>query len=377
MQKARTKILVYLVMAMMLFVCLPVRADELGDKQQQLNSLEKQIQAQKNLISKSKAQEKSVTKAIKSLEQQIASTQRQIQALTSAVKNKQLSIEQTQTAIQEKEADLTERSRYLSSRLVQVFEMGQGGYLEVILGAQSFSDMLTRFDMLATIVKQDTNLIRTINQDRDELVTTKAQLKNQQNELVSIQHNEQDKKVELAAASEVKQDYLAQIQKERKKYEQALKELEAESQQLQSIIRRLQSGGKYVGTGKFTWPAPGYTRITSDYGMRYHPILKQRKLHTGMDIGAPTGAKIVAADSGKVIYRGSLGGYGNVIIIDHGGGISTLYAHMSAFVAKNGQEVERGTQIGKVGSTGWATGPHLHFEVRENGTPVNPHTYVK
>lgn len=352
-------------------------ADELGDKQKELSTLQQQIAAQKKLISRSKAQEKSVTKAINDLEKQIAGVQRQIKNLNSAVATKQSSIEQTQTAIQEKEADLTERNRYLSSRLVRVFEMGQGGYLEVILGAQSFTDLLTRFDMMATIVKQDTNLIKSISQTRNDLIKAKAALKQQQTELIAIRQDEQAKNVELAAATEVKEDYLKQIQKERKKYEQALNELEAESQQLQSLIRKMQSGGKYVGTGKFIWPAPGYKRISSDYGMRYHPILKVRKLHTGMDIAAPSGAKVLAADSGKVIYRGSLGGYGNVIIIDHGGGISTLYAHMSAFVAKNGQQIERGAQVGKVGSTGWSTGAHLHFEVRENGTPVNPHSYVK
>lgn len=352
-------------------------ADELADRQKELSTLQQQIEAKKRLISKSRAQEKSVTKAIAELERQISTVQREIKNLNSAVAMKQSSIEKTQTEIQEKEADLTERNRYLSNRLVRVFEMGQGGYLEVILGAESFTDMLTRFDMLSTIVKQDTNLITSIRQARTDLMRTKAALKQQQTELIAIRKNEQEKNLELAATSEIKEDYLKQIQNERKKYEQALNELEAESQQLQSLIRKMQSGGKYVGTGKFTWPAPGYKRVTSDYGMRYHPILKVRKLHTGIDIGAPSGAKVMAADSGKVIYRGSLGGYGNVIIIDHGGGISTLYAHMSAFVAKNGQQIERGEQVGKVGSTGWSTGAHLHFEVRKNGTPVNPHSYVK
>ncbi|MGE5453691.1 MAG: murein hydrolase activator EnvC family protein [Methylocystaceae bacterium] len=377
MSKTMRHLTAYLLMSLMLFICVPVRADEIGDKQQELNALQAQIQAKKNLINKARAQEKSVTQAISNLEKQITKAQREIQVLSSAVSKKQLSIEQTQTAIKEKEADLTERNRFLSTRLVQIFEMGKGGYLEVILGAQSFSEMLTRFDMLATIVKQDTSLIKSIGQARNDLVEAKNELNSQKNQLLEIRKDEQEKKVELAATSEVKQDYLKQVQKERKKYEQALKELEAESSQLQSIIRKLQSGGKYMGTGQFTWPAPGYKRISSDYGMRYHPILKVRKLHTGMDIAAPMGAKVLAADGGKVIYRGSLGGYGNVIIVDHGGGISTLYAHMSAFIAKNGQQVNRGDQIGKVGSTGWSTGAHLHFEVRENGTPVNPHSYVK
>jgi len=162
-------------------------------------------------------------------------------------------------------------------------------------------------------------------------------------------------------------------------YAKALDDLEAMSKQLETIIRNLQvntSDQPRRGSGKFTWPAPGYSRITSPFGYRLHPILKQNRLHTGMDIGAPTGAKVVAGEEGTVIHVGSLTGFGNTIIIDHGGGYSTLYAHLSAYSVSKGQEVKKGETIGKVGSTGWATGPHLHFEVRVNGTPVKPDDYL-
>jgi murein DD-endopeptidase MepM/ murein hydrolase activator NlpD len=123
------------------------------------------------------------------------------------------------------------------------------------------------------------------------------------------------------------------------------------------------------------WPAAG--PITSGFGYRIHPIFGTRTLHTGIDIGAPYGAPVVAADSGTVIYAGTMSGYGNVVMVDHGGGISTLYGHLSAFSVGNGQSVGRGTRIASVGCTGYCTGPHLHFEVRINGTPVDPMPYLQ
>jgi murein DD-endopeptidase MepM/ murein hydrolase activator NlpD len=132
----------------------------------------------------------------------------------------------------------------------------------------------------------------------------------------------------------------------------------------------------YAG-GVMKWPTPGYTRVSSPYGMRIHPIYKVKKMHTGIDIDAPSGAKIVAANSGKVILAGWNGGYGNCVIIDHGGGLATLYAHQSKILVSVGDKVQKGDTVGKVGSTGLSTGPHLHFEVRKNGSTTNPIPYVK
>ena len=136
------------------------------------------------------------------------------------------------------------------------------------------------------------------------------------------------------------------------------------------------SGTPYVG-GDFVWPVPGYNGITSKFGMRTHPITGVYKLHTGVDIGAPTGANFVASNKGIVIAAEYNTAYGNFVMIDHGGGIQTLYAHGSQIVTSVGQEVNAGDVVLKVGSTGYATGPHAHFEVRINGTPVEPLTYLQ
>ncbi|MFA6670287.1 MAG: M23 family metallopeptidase, partial [Bacillota bacterium] len=137
----------------------------------------------------------------------------------------------------------------------------------------------------------------------------------------------------------------------------------------------LAQNGEFIG-GKFVWPAPGYTYITSDYGWRLHPIYKTRKYHAGIDIRVPWGKKIVAAGAGKIIYSGTYGGYGKTVMIDHGGGIVTLYAHNSSLKVKVGTVVAAGTTISLAGSTGVSTGPHLHFEVRKDGKVVNPRPWL-
>ena len=128
--------------------------------------------------------------------------------------------------------------------------------------------------------------------------------------------------------------------------------------------------------GVMKWPVPGHTRVSSEYGNRLHPILKTNRFHSGIDIPAPTGTNIIAAGSGTVAFAGTQGGYGRTVILDHGGGIMTLYAHNSQLLVSEGQQVTQGTVIAKAGSTGMSTGPHLHFEVRENGKYVDPNPWI-
>ena len=170
--------------------------------------------------------------------------------------------------------------------------------------------------------------------------------------------------------SDKSSDVIRTLQKE-------LERLEADARALTSTINKGSSSGtKYTG-GVMVWPAPQYTRISSEFGGRTHPVSGEYKYHSGMDLAAPGGSPILAAASGKVIIAGNTGnGYGNYVVIDHGGGITTLYGHCSKLLVKKGQSVSRGQQIAKVGSTGLSTGNHLHFEVRVKGACVNPRKYI-
>ncbi|ADI02624.1 murein hydrolase activator EnvC family protein [Syntrophothermus lipocalidus] len=355
----------------------PAYAGQLEEKQKELRSIQQEIAKRRDQIKKAKQQEKDIMKQIEVIENGMEETRKEIQSLDKQVSVVEGDIDSIQRDIQKAEAHLNEQTDYLAQRLVTVYETGDVSYLEVLLDSTDIVDFLTRYDLLKEIVSQDMQLIEEIQAERADLEQKKKLLEAKKSDLLYTKQKREAQAEFLEEQAGMKQEVLNQVQNQREQYEKALEELEETSRELERLIRSLQKPeSAYQGTGIFCWPAPGYTRVTSEYGMRYHPILGIRKLHTGIDIGAPYGARVVAADGGTVIYTGRMGGYGNTIVVDHGGGVSTLYAHLSAYRTSTGARVDKGDTIGLVGSTGWSTGAHLHFEVRKNGTPVDPRGWI-
>lgn len=361
-------------------VILPVYGTELEEKQRLLQDVNQQINQQRSNVTNAKKKEKTIMNQIWSLDRNINSTDREIRKINDQVTYLNTNINVTERDIGELEKELAEQTDIMSQRLVFAYEEGSNvSYLDVLLSATDIQDFLTRYDYLSSIVDNDAGMIDEIDRAKTELDIKKNQLESQKNQMEDLEEEQQGKKEELKYNKEQKKEILDNVIKERKTYEQALNELEQASAQLEVMIRNIQGVGndKQLGTGVYTWPCPGHGTISSAFGMRYHPILKTRKMHTGVDIAAPSGASIVAADTGTVIYSGWMSGYGQVIVISHGAQMSTLYAHQSALLAAKGASVAKGQVIGRVGSTGFSTGPHLHFEVRANGSPVDPGGYVR
>ncbi|MBR4151236.1 MAG: peptidoglycan DD-metalloendopeptidase family protein, partial [Firmicutes bacterium] len=207
-----------------------------------------------------------------------------------------------------------------------------------------------------------------INQEKQDLLDLKAQL-------LELQDEAEKKKASLEADQIAAAQKREQVQQSNKDLEAQIDAMKKEADALSAQIKLLQSSRAYVG-GKMLWPSQSSTRVTSPFGNRLHPILKVYKLHTGIDIGAPNGTNILAANDGTVISAGYNNSYGYMVMLDHGGGIVTLYAHCSKLLVSKGDAVARGQVIALVGSTGMSTGPHLHFEVRINGVYKNPLEYV-
>lgn len=371
--------------------------DEYNSTQSKLNDTQKQLEAAKKQEATLLGQINSLDQNTYALAKEISWLERQLAEVTQARQNTETElvalVQQLDKRTRELEAtkvELAEKTRILNNRLENIYKNGQIDYLQVVLGSSNFNDFISRLAFMKLILEQDQRILTHIKSlkaaleiqkaqvesEKNKVEVKRARLVEQENQIASITQTKQAKKAQLEAEKKQKEQLLAQARKNKALYEQAERELQNTSNRILSIIRLLQGGSSGTApTGQFLWPTAG--SVTSGFGMRWHPILGGYRLHNGIDIGAPYGQNIVAAESGTVIFAGWLGGYGQTMIIDHGGGISTLYAHTSQMLAGDGQKVNRGSVIAKVGSTGYSTGPHLHFEVRVNGVPQNPLSWLR
>lgn len=361
----------------LLFTSYP-KADQLQDAKNKLNQIQKSITEtkkkkeevinQKNDIA---AQIADLDKKLNATQQELANAQKQLSDITAKLNKTRKELE----AAKQKEKN---QFQTMKERIRAIYISGEWGYLDVLLGAKNFGDFITRLDIVKRIVDFDSNLFESYKQQRELIEQKEEELAQMQKEAQNYKNQIVSRQRELQVAMASREGLMRDLERQQKLYEQQEDELLQQSKQLETVIQQLQAKSKIkYGGGKLLWPVPSSSVITSPFGMRYHPILKQSRMHTGIDIAAETGVSIVAAADGQVIFAGYYGGYGYAVIIDHGDGISTLYGHNSALLVKEGDMVERGQVIAKAGSTGLSTGPHLHFEVRKNGVPVDPMDWLK
>lgn len=292
---------------------------------------------------------------------------------------------------------LDNRTDLFTDRAVAAYMAGPTGQLEGLLSSTTFNEVVDRTSYYEAALDADSKLVSNIEVLRDKTEIVRVQVEAEEEKFAIQKLALEEDKADLAqvlqerdsalqaqqAKLAEKESLLANAETKESRYRQVVAQLDADDDRIQALLAAraaaASTGGSIgalpTGGGQLLWPASG--PMTSPYGYRTHPIFGDSRLHTGIDIGAPYGAPVIAADAGVVAFAGTMGGYGNVVVVDHGGGLATTYNHLATFSVSSGQSVGRGAPIANVGSSGYSTGPHLHFEVRVNGSPVDPMPYLQ
>lgn len=359
--------------------------DEYKEMEKELEGLEKELEKLKDKKSSYIAKISNYNEQINLIEEQIESVDMQIELLELSVEATKEYIVVIDGKIAELELSLGENYEKFKERLKAFHLRGETNELEILLGSGSFTEFLTRYAVMTAIAERDKKMMDDLQAQIDELngfhkesEELKAQAEKELSEAEKLRLELNDKENDLSKkkkeAEKLLDDILSDEEATKETIEEINKDLEQLEKDIEEAIRN--STGQFVG-GDFLWPCPKYTRISSPFGYRIHPITGVYSLHKGTDMVSAKNTPILAANSGKVskAYNYVNGGYGKYIIIDHGGGYVTLYAHCNEVLVKKGDVVTKGQQIAKVGTTGNSTGYHLHFEIRINGTAVDPMDY--
>lgn len=346
------------------------------------SKIDAKIKSKKEQLAQAQKKEDKYSIRVKGLSKELRASEASLRKLEKKIYRTRTKINAATDRLKVLDNQLTEQDDALGKRLRNMYKGGSIGYLDVLLGSESISDFINNLEMVQRVYDSDKNLLATIQHNYDSVQAKKKELSKLNKKLKAQEATEEEKREEIANAkaqalekqSEASEDAAA-IKKQINTLNAAKNEITETIQQDISNSGGSGSGGTYRG-GQFAWPVPGHYSITSGYGMRWGAM------HYGIDIGAPNGTPVVAAASGTVIWSGWKNSFGNTVMISHGSGLYTLYAHNSSLVVSSGQHVSRGQTISRVGSTGYSFGNHCHFEVYKGGTAwgvgyqVNPLGYL-
>ena len=345
-----------------------------------LKELEEKGEYFRKKIVETKAKEKVAVGKLTEIQKKLYSTQSRLRENKFKLASTQNSLDLTEGKLVELKHDYSNLRVDAENRIRQIYQGQRLKILEILLKTPSLTDFLDTLYYQKLLVAQDRILLEKLNTQSREIGNYKDRLAEETIKIAGIVGEIEKQKSEIAKEHNVQSVLVSKLRNERSYYEQAERQLERESQSLISEINRLVGAGSFngpglPGTGIFSYPIRG--RLTSPFGPRRHPIHRVVSFHSGVDLAAPFGTPVKASDAGRVIFNGWYGGYGKVVIVDHGKDYSTLYAHLSRTSASRGRNIEQGEIVGYEGRTGYATGPHLHFEVRKHGRPQNPLNYLR
>lgn len=371
------RITAYILIAILIITATAVSFADRSEEeiQAELKSIQNEKAALQQTLNSGTAVENGLLKEVRELDAKIATLNLDIKELNITIELTEERVNKAEAELSAVEADIYQQQIDLGERLAAMYMNGSVGYIDVILGSSSMSELMTNLDRIQMVYDADKEMLKELEIQQKILNAQKEYLEGLKSDLEVTKAETAEKESQLEAERAVVAEKKAAIEADNDALQAQIDAFNAEANRLTAEILKLQGNDAFVGGG-FTWPAPGYSRITSGFIQRTNPLSGKCEQHLGMDIGVPANSKVVAANAGTVIKAGWNNSYGWMVMIDHGGGIVTLYAHNNKLLVSTGDVVYKGQQISMSGSTGDSTGPHLHFEVRVNGKVTDPSAYV-
>jgi len=364
------------------------RENELGDMQSEKNELVAGRTNIRQVINGLQSSKQEMSEYVTALDEQVMVIQGKIDDLNLQIEQKEAEIEETMAELMESERIQQEQYDAMKLRIRFMYEQGDAMYAELLFSASSFSDMLNKAEYIQSLSDYDRRKLDEYTLIVQEVQLTKELLESEEEILEETRQTAEAEQEDLNTLIAEKEAQIAEFQAQISDQEQIAAAYDAEIAEQNRLIAEIEAQiaedketlanaerPQYNG-GAFVFPAPSYTRVSSEFGYRIHPIFHTRKLHSGIDLAAPGGSPILAAADGKVVAASYSSSMGNYVMIDHGGGLITIYMHASALYVSKGQNVSAGDKIAAVGSTGNSTGNHLHFTVRLNGEYQDPRGYL-
>lgn len=366
-------------------------AKTLSELQKEQSELKAKQQETQNALNENKQQQENISAEIETLDKTVAEAQAALDEIQTQLNDVTARLAESEVQLKEATDKKEAQLESFEGRIKFLHENGSIGYLQIILSAESFTDFLARMQYVNDIMNYDNNLLSELQTTENEIEKKTAEIAEDKAQVEVLVAEQKAKTEEYNTKLAEKQATYNQYKLDAASYEQELASWEKASKEVESLIAQAtaaasksssatssgsSSGNVTYTGGQFAWPVPGRSYISSGYGYRSKPIGSGSEFHTGYDIPASYGADIVAAEAGTVIYASYMNGYGYTVMIDHGGGLVTLYGHNSKLTVSKGDTVSRGQTIAKAGSTGNSTGNHCHFEVRKNGSHTSPQPYL-
>ncbi len=361
--------------------------DQLRNQQQQL---QQQLRTNQQQLETLQQQERAAQEGINTIRDSMQVTETRIEDNEYRLQQAQKDLERAQQELVELEAKLERQRAGTAARLRYLQRHGAEQWWALLLSSEDLNEFFDRRHQLGLLIESDRTLIQQLQETTAQVDEQRVVLEERKNEISLILQQLAAQRQQQEQQLQATRQLVERINSQRSSYEAAQRRLQSDSRQIGGLIQKLiaeetarqaarsssasEQAPVVTGTGRLVRPVGG--PMTSPFGWRIHPVYRTRRFHAGLDFGVATGTPVGAADRGTVLYSGWYGGYGYTVILNHGNGLTTLYAHNSALLVRVGQTVQRGQPIARSGSTGLSTGPHVHFEVRHNGQPVDPRRYI-